>query len=121
MLFQEHPTTATAAANYTVTATNGCGSATVAVNITISPAAPTALTYTLNTPSYCKGVAITNNSPSNSGGAITSYSVSPALPAGLFLNTSTGVISSKPTVAIAAVNYTSDSFKFMWFNYEGSK
>ena len=100
------PTTATAAANYIVTATNGCGSANVAVNITISPAAPTALNYTLTPASYCVGTAITNNSPSNTGGAPTAYSVSPALPAGLSLNTSTGVISGTPTVAIAAANYT---------------
>ena len=99
------PTTATLVATYTVTATNGCGSANVALNITISPAAPTILNYTITPASYCVGAPITNNSPSNSGGAPTSYSVSPALPAGLSLNTSTGVISGTPTIAIAAANY----------------
>ena len=100
------PSTTTAAANYIVTATNGCGSATVAVNITISPAAPTALNYTITPVTYCAGAAIINNSPSNAGGIPTLYSVSPALPAGLSLNTSTGVISGTPASAIAAANYT---------------
>ena len=82
------PTTAIASADYTVTASNTCGTITGLVNITISPAAPSALTYTLNIPSYCAGAAITNNNPSSGGGTPTSYAVSPALPAGLNLNTS---------------------------------
>ncbi len=92
--------------NYTVSSTNSCGTTTVAVNITISPAAPTALNYTLTPATYCVGTAIANNNPSNSGGAPTSYSVSPALPAGLSLNTNTGVISGTATAASAATNYT---------------
>ncbi|CAN5478573.1 hypothetical protein BH11BAC3_BH11BAC3_00270 [soil metagenome] len=100
------PTTATLAANYTVTASNTCGSVTVPLNITISPAAPTVLNYTLTTASYCLGTAIANNNPSNTGGASTSYSVSPALPAGLSLNSSTGVISGTPTSVTASNTYT---------------
>ncbi len=99
-------TNGVATATYTVTATNGCGSATVGVIITISPAAPTALNYTTTNPSYCVGTAIPANNPSNTGGAPSSYSVSPALPAGLSLNTSTGVISGTPTAASPAANYT---------------
>ena len=37
---------------------------------------------------------------------MTSYSVSPALPAGLSLNTSTGVISGTPTAVTATATYT---------------
>jgi hypothetical protein len=47
------------------------------------PQPPTALTYTTSTAVYTKGVAITANSPTSSGGAVTSYSVNPPLPAGL--------------------------------------
>lgn len=39
-------------------------------------------------------------------GTITSYSVSPTLPAGLSLNTTNGVISGTPAVAQAVANYT---------------
>jgi hypothetical protein len=44
--------------------------------------------------------------PTSSGGAVVSYSVSPALPAGLTLNTSTGIISGTPTTLTEASNYT---------------
>ncbi len=98
------PTTAAAAANYTVTATNSGGSTTATVNITVNNAAPSGLSYT--TPvTYTIGAAITNNSPTVTG-SVASYSVTPALPAGLSLNTSTGVISGTPTIATAAANYT---------------
>src|ERR1019366_8858232 len=99
------PSIASAAANYTVTATNSCGSATKAVNITVTTP-PLSVTYTTNPAVYCPGSAITANSPGFTGGAPTSYSVSPALPAGLSINLATGVISGTPTTATAAANYT---------------
>lgn len=68
--------------------------------------APTALNYTLNTVSYCENVAITTNSPTFTGDAATSYSVSPALPAGLIFNTTNGNITGTPTVPTAAADYT---------------
>ncbi len=100
------PTATAAAADYTITATNSCGTNNVIVNITISAAAPTALTYTANTVSYCNGVTITNNLPTNSGGVPTAYTVSPALPAGLVLDPVSGIISGTPAGAAAAANYT---------------
>ena len=67
---------------------------------TVNSAAPAGLTYTSNPVSYCQGSSITANSPSTSGGGTpASYSVSPALPAGLSLNTSTGIITGNPTEA----------------------
>src|SRR5258708_24853340 len=58
---------------------------------------PPALTYATTNAVYTKGAAITPDAPTNSGGAATSYSVAPALPAGLSLNATTGVISGTPT------------------------
>ena len=100
------PTAITAAADYTVTATNTGGSTTVVLNITVRDAAPANLTYSTNPAAYTKGVAITPNMPSNGGGAVVSYSVAPALPSGLTLNTSTGVISGTPTAITASATYT---------------
>jgi hypothetical protein len=97
------------AANYTLTASNSCGNATRMLNIRISPAAPTGLNYTSNSIAYCSSQPINANSASTSGGgAATSFSVSPALPPGLVLNTTTGQITGTPsTIAgIAAANYT---------------
>lgn len=99
------PTTITATANYNVTASNSGGSTTATLSITVNDIAPSSLTYTINPAIYTVGTAISANSPSSSGGAVTSYSVSPALPAGLTLNTSTGVISGTPTTITAAANY----------------
>ena len=67
---------------------------------------PNGLTYSVNSAVYTVGVAVTSNTPSSSGGAITSYSVSPILPAGLSLNTSTGVISGTPTAVTTTGSYT---------------
>ena len=96
------PTAVVATGSYTVTASNSGGSATASVSITVNDAAPTMLAYSSNPATYTKGTAITANTPSSSGGAVISYSVSPALPAGLMLNSVTGVISGAPTVASLA-------------------
>ncbi len=67
--------------------------------------APTSLTYSSNPAFYTQGSAITANRPSSGGGAVASYAVAPALPAGLALSTSSGVISGTPTVLAPAANY----------------
>lgn len=102
------PTTATAQANYTVTATNSAGNTAVSVSITVSApvVAPTGLAYSLNPAVYISGVAIAQNNPSSGGGLATSYSVSPTLPSGLNLSTATGIISGTPTVATPTAGYT---------------
>ena len=46
------------------------------------------------------------NTPTISGGTVVSYSVTPPLPTGLTLNTTTGAISGTPTVRFSASNYT---------------
>ncbi len=69
-------------------------------------AAPLALVYSTNPATYTTGTAITDNTTTNSGGAVVSYAVSPALPAGLTLNTSTGVISGTPAAVTSTAVYT---------------
>jgi hypothetical protein len=55
---------------------------------------------------FTKGVAIAPLSPSVSGGAVVTYSVSPNLPLGLIINPSTGIISGTPTSIVGTGNYT---------------
>ncbi|MGB9337427.1 MAG: putative Ig domain-containing protein [Candidatus Acidiferrales bacterium] len=100
------PKTAVATGIYTVTAFNPGGSTTASISITVNNAGPANLAYTTNPALYTVGATITANSPSSTGGPVTSYSVNPALPAGLNLNTMTGVIGGTPTTATAAANYT---------------
>lgn len=100
------PSVVSALANYTVTASNDGGSDQVQLTFTVNDIAPSSLSYAYSSPTYQKGTAITANTPSNSGGTVVSYSVSPALPSGLSLNTSTGVISGTPTVFGSASSYT---------------
>jgi len=99
------PTAVTAKASYTVTATNSGGSTSDSLAITVDDVAPN-LTYSSNPAVYTKGLAITPDSPVNTGGAVVSYAVSRALPAGLALNATTGVISGTTTAVTAAASYT---------------
>jgi hypothetical protein len=99
------PTQTRVATNYTVTASNAAGSTTATVNITVNEGPPLTLSY--NSPvGYILNQAITPNVPVRTGGAPTSYGVNPALPTGLTLNGTTGVISGTPTAVAAAANYT---------------
>lgn len=101
------PTAVTAQAAYTVTAGNSAGSTTATVQIAVAtPApAPTGLIYPQTTITTYVGQAVTPDIPGAAGGTITSFSISPALPPGLSLNTSTGVISGTPTAAAAQATY----------------
>lgn len=66
--------------------------------------APGNLSYT-SPQTFSTGTAITALSPTVTG-TVSAYSVSPALPAGLTLNTTTGQISGTPTAVSPAANYT---------------
>src|SRR5271157_439142 len=100
------PTAVTATASYTVTASNSAGSTTATLTITVNDQPPSGLSYTNGTAVYAIRVPIPPNSPTSSGGAVTAYSVNPALPVGLGLSASTGVISGTPATATATASYT---------------
>jgi subtilisin-like proprotein convertase family protein len=100
------PTTLATAADYTVTATNTGGSTTASVSIMVNDVAPSSLSYSSNPATYTKDTVISDNAPTSNGGAVVSYAVSPALPAGLTLNTSTGVISGTPSAESVAAIHT---------------
>ncbi|MCI0151917.1 putative Ig domain-containing protein [Paraburkholderia sediminicola] len=102
------PTAVTAPATYVVTGSNSAGSVTaqLAFEVRAQLVAPASLQYTDPVPVYAVGQAIVPNVPQATGGEITQFSVSPALPAGLSLNTQTGVIGGTPASLQAQTAYT---------------
>jgi hypothetical protein len=101
------PTATNPGTTYTITATNsgGSGSTTIGITVTSSLLVPS-FTYSPSSNVYTVGTVITNKTPINSGGAVTSYSITPTLPSGLSFNTTTGVISGTPTVTSPSTVYT---------------
>lgn len=88
------PTAVAAQATYTITASNSAGSTSATIQVTVSSAVvpPSHLVYPQTTITATVGQAIISNIPGVTG-TVTSYAVSPALPAGLSLSISTGAIS----------------------------
>jgi hypothetical protein len=99
------PTVAAAAANYTVTATGPGGNGSTVVSVTVQFAAPS-ITYIRSTIAALRNASITPDTAVSSGGPVTVYHVSPALPAGLSLDSVSGILSGTPTVVAASANYT---------------
>ncbi len=104
------PTTAMAATTFTYTATNSAGSAMLTFTLTVAPVAPVA-------PTFAAGTVIANQIltvgvampaielPMATGTGIT-YSLTPALPAGLTFTAATRLLSGTPTTAMAATTFT---------------
>ena len=98
------PTVAQAAAKYIITAANSTGSTSYGLSIAVVLLAPQSLSYQ-NPQTFAVGLPITSLSPFVVG-IVASYSVSPALPAGLSLDAATGVITGTPTMLASAATYT---------------
>ncbi|MFP5206718.1 MAG: putative Ig domain-containing protein, partial [Acidobacteriota bacterium] len=101
------PTATAAQTTYTVTAANAAGSTTATIQIAVVLGAPSKLVYPQTTITASVGQAIVPDIPTIlSIGVVPTYSVSPALPPGLSLNASTGVIAGAPTATAAQASYT---------------
>jgi len=99
------PTYVQVSTEYTITATNTGGYTTATIYITVNAVAPSALSYSTSNGIYTINSAITSNTPTVTGDVV-SYSVSPALPSGIILNTSTGIITGTPDVSQTSTGYT---------------
>ena len=100
------PTAVSPIASYTVTASGAAGSTTTSISVTVNDQPPSAFSYAAGTATYVINTPITPNNPTNSGGTVVSYSVTPALPAGLGLDAATGAISGTPSAVAARSKYT---------------
>ena len=100
------PTAVTSSAAYTVTATNAGGSGTATVTIQVNDVTPYSIVYSGTPFTLTKGTAMTSVTPTNSGGSVDTWSITPALPSGLSLDTSTGTLSGTPGVVSSSTTYT---------------
>ncbi|HJO84629.1 MAG TPA: putative Ig domain-containing protein, partial [Candidatus Thalassarchaeaceae archaeon] len=72
-----------------------------------------ALAYDVSTLNLTVNLSVVSLTPITSGGDITSWEVTPSMPAGLSLNNTTGVISGTPTTTFATTAFT------VWANNTG--
>jgi N-acetylneuraminic acid mutarotase len=102
------PTTPVPPTNYTITGSNDAGTieTEVTVGVDTQPHPPAGLLYLQPVADYTVGLVIVPNVPQYTGGEITEFSVSPALPAGLSLNAQNGEISGTPAAALAQTIFT---------------
>ena len=100
------PTAVSSTTSYTITATNTAGSDTASISITVNDVSPGTITYSPNTFTLTKGTTMTTTTPTVSGGTVTTWSVSPSLPAGLSIASSDGALSGTPTAVSNQATYT---------------
>ena len=99
---------------YTITASNANGSSSTTINLTIIDEAPGTFAYNPVDMDLTLNQAMTPNTVSPGGGAVTSWEISPDLPAGLNFESSNGTIWGTPTILqIDPVMYT------IWANNSG--
>jgi len=98
------PSQATAVASYTMTAANAGGSTSTSLSIAVNAVVP-AVSYPRTQLRYSVGNPIPQLDPTNTGGAVVAWSVTPDLPAGLALNPTNGSIFGTPTALAASAPY----------------
>ncbi|MGJ4996312.1 putative Ig domain-containing protein [Bradyrhizobium sp. HKCCYLS3077] len=101
------PTVTSGATTYTVTVTDA-NSATASNTFSLTVNSAVTATQAIASKVVTANHAVTAFTPVTGGGGTTpyTYSVSPSLPAGLAINSSTGSISGTPTTASGATTYT---------------
>lgn len=99
------PNTITAQKTYTITISNNGGSQQTSFNLSVKLDPPSNLAYAIAT-SLLRDINLADVAPTYNGAGVSSFSITPTLPAGLSFNTTTGVISGKPTAVKAATDYT---------------
>jgi Putative Ig domain len=100
------PSAAAAQANYIVTASNTSGNAKATLQISVAAIPPPSnLVYPQTMIDATVGTAIAPDTPTVTG-TVAQYSISPALPAGLRLDTQAGTVSGTPTASAAQASYT---------------
>ena len=96
----------TTSTTYTLTVTNAAGDSATRTTTVIVNAAPPVIVFGSAAYTFTMGTAIAPLTPTNTGGPVVSWSISPPLPAGLSFNTANGGITGAPTAVTPAAGYT---------------
>ncbi|MGB0787459.1 MAG: putative Ig domain-containing protein, partial [Candidatus Poseidoniaceae archaeon] len=100
------PTLESALTTYTIWGNNTAGSSSTSISIKVETT-PTSLAYGTENMTLTKGLSMTANEATVTGGSPTSWEISPSLPSGLNFGSSNGTIWGTPTVLqTTAVQYT---------------
>ncbi|MEM7165616.1 MAG: kelch repeat-containing protein [Planctomycetota bacterium] len=100
------PDELSASATYTVTASGPLGFFTAFLTLSVVESTIAALEYCEPMPTYVAGLEIAPNLPLTTGGPVTNYIVTPALPVGLTLDLTTGALSGTPSAPAAVSTHT---------------
>ena len=100
------PTSTASLRTYTITGSNENGSASATFGITVQSLSPPAFTISSATETVTAGNPISGYTVNSTGGAISSFSISPTISNGLSFSTSTGRITGTPSSAASLVTYT---------------
>jgi formylglycine-generating enzyme required for sulfatase activity len=92
--------------SFTVTAINSAGTSSVQIFITVLPAGPQSLHYSVDSAIYFVNVPISENKPMVSGGIPSKYESSSTLPSGLQLDITKGTIYGTPVQISPKAHYT---------------
>jgi hypothetical protein len=100
------PTAIAAAATYTISAMpSGGTSVSSSLSITVNDVAPSQISYGASRFTFSANIASSTLTPKAAGGTVVSWSINPALPAGLTFSTADGSISGTPSTASAFAPY----------------
>ncbi len=99
------PPAIASSAKYVIEAANSAGSTTATVTVAVVVAKPSNLTYAESVVNDVLGTAMPPDAPSFNS-RVDSFSIAPALPPGLVLDPSSGMISGTPVSSSAAAVYT---------------
>jgi hypothetical protein len=99
------PTAVTATATYTISAMASGTSVSGSLSIAVNDVAPSQISYGASRFTFSANIASSTLSPKAAGGTVVSWSINPALPAGLTFSTADGSISGTPSAASASAPY----------------
>jgi hypothetical protein len=91
---------------YTITGTNNGGSTTASFKLTVNKLAPSNLKYNDSIVIATRTITNLNSNATYNGDSIDNFSITPSLPTGLSLNSTTGIISGIPTLILPPTVFT---------------